>query len=148
MKTTICAVLIGLATVGAAQEKYNWKRAIAPASLSFVSGASWGLNQVLEHRNAAFFRVFPDANVRFWGPDSWRNKYNRFNPEEGRNGTPIWLTDGKHLSATINQTTAFAAGVTIGIGRKRKWWHYAVDAGISFAAYSAGNALTYNLIFK
>ena len=127
---------------------YSLKRAILPASLSFAGGAAWGLNQTLEHQNAAFFRVFPDANKQFWGPDSWRNKYNGFNPENGRNSTPIWITDGKHLTASGTQVFVFAAGVSIGIGEKRKWWHYAADAGISFVAYSAGNWLTYNAIFR
>lgn len=129
-------------------QAYNWKRAIAPASLSFVSGASWGLNQTLEHHNDRFFHVFPNANKRFWGPDSWKNKYNGFNPENGRNGKVIWLTDGKHLTASVNQICAFGAGVTIGIGARRKWWHYALDAGLSFAAYSAGNVLVYNVVFR
>ena len=129
-------------------QAYNWKRAILPASLSFASGASWGLNQTLEHHNDRFFRVFPNASKRFWGPESWKNKYSDFDPSNGRNRVPIWFTDGKHLTATIAQTTIFGAGVTIGIGQKRKWWHYVADAGISFAAYSAGNFLTYNLIFR
>lgn len=131
-----------------AQGGYNWKRAILPASLSFAAGAAWGTNQVLEHRNAAFFRVFPGASRKFWGPDSWRNKYRDFNPENGRNSTPIWITDGKHLTASANQVLVFGAGLCIGIGEKRKWWHYVADAGISFAAYSVGNVLTYNIIFK
>lgn len=130
------------------RQKYNWKHAIAPASLAFVSGAAWGLNQTLEHHNDRFFKVFPNASKRFWGPESWKNKYSDFDPANGRNRVPIWFTDGKHLTATIAQTTIFGAGVTIGIGQKRKWWHYVADAGISFAAYSAGNFLTYNLIFR
>lgn len=129
-------------------QKYQWKRAILPASLSFAAGATWGTNQTLEHKNAAFFRVFPDANKKFWGVDSWKNKYHNFNPENGRNGTPIWFTDGKHLTASATQVLVFASGLTIGIGEKRKWWHYVADVGISFLAYSAGNWLTYNCIFK
>lgn len=145
MKPIVFLILLSIEASGQA---YNWKRAIAPASLSFVSGAAWGLHETLQHHNARFFKVFPNADKRFWGPDSWRNKYNGFNPENGRNGKPVWITDGKHLTATINQTTMFGAGVCIGIGRKRKWWHYAADAGISFAAYSLGNVLTYNVVFR
>lgn len=126
---------------------YRWKRAILPASLSFASGAAWGLNQTLEHRNARFFHVFPNANHRFWGVDSWKNKYHNFDPAQGRNCVPVWFTDGKHLTASVTQTTMFAAGFCVAFGEKRKWWHYAADVGISFAAYSVGNALTYNLIF-
>lgn len=142
----IFALLAGYLSCNA--QGYNLKRAIAPAALSFTAGAAWGTNQVLEHRNAAFFRVFPDANVRFWGPDSWRNKYKNLAPENGRNNMPIWITDGKHLTASANQALIFGAGLCIGIGEKRKWWHYVADAGLSFVSYSVGNYLTYNLIFK
>lgn len=128
-------------------QRYEWKRAILPASLSFVSGAAWGTNQTLEHHNERFFRVFPGASRKFWGPDSWRNKYIGFAPENGRNSTPIWFTDGKHLTATVNQVLVFGSWVTIAIGEKRKWWHYVADAGICFAAYSAGNWIFYDKIF-
>ena len=129
-------------------QTYNWKRVILPASLSFAAGAAWGTNQTLVHHNAAFFRAFPGANRRFWGVDSWKNKYNDFDPAKGRNAVPIWFTDGQHLTASTTQVLVFGAGLSIGIGEKRKWWHYAADAGISFVAYSAGNALTYNVVFR
>ena len=129
------------------RERYNWKRAILPASLCFVAGASWGTNQTLQHHNAEFFRVFPGANRRFWGPDSWKNKYNDFDPAQGRNKTPIWITDGKHLTASATQVLVFGAGLSIGIGEKRKWWMYAIDIGSSFVAYSLGNVLAYNVTF-
>ena len=146
MKPAILTLVLFPALLTA--QRYELRRAILPASLAFASGAAWGTNQVLEHHNERFFRVFPGASRRFWGPDSWKNKYNGFSPENGRNNVPIWFTDGKHLTATINQVFAFGSGVTVAIGEKRKWWHYAVDAGICFVAYSAGNYLTYDLIFK
>lgn len=126
---------------------YDYRRAIAPASLAFVSGASWGLNQTLAHHNHRFFRAFPNASPRYWGPDSWKNKYWQFDPDQGRNSTPIWFTDGQHLTATINQTLLFGAGITITLHDRRPLWHYALDIGITSAAYTLGNATTYNLIF-
>lgn len=149
-RTFLTLICLSLTLVCFSQEKqkYNFKRAILPASLSFVSGAAWGLNQTLEHHNSQFFKVFPNANPKFWGADSWKNKYNNFDPEQGRNGKLVWLSDGKHLTATINQTFAFGAGLTIGLGEKRKWWHYLADAGISFAGYSLGNFLVYDVMFK
>jgi hypothetical protein len=84
------------------------------------------------------FQGVSGANKRFWGPDSWKNKYNDFDPVNGRNGTPIWFTDGKHLTASATQVLVFGAGLSIGIGERRKWWMYAADIGISFAAYSFG----------
>lgn len=140
----VCLFLVGACNA----QKYDWRHVIAPASLSFAAGAAWGTNQTLYHKNEKFFRVFPGASRKFWGADSWKNKYNDFDPANGRNGTPIWFTDGRHLTASFTQVTLFGAGLTIGIGEKRKWWHYAADAGISFLAYSAGNWLTYNQIFK
>ena len=127
---------------------YNYRRAIAPASLAFVSGASWGVNQTLIHHNDRFFRAFPKANPRYWGPESWKNKYWQFDPEQGRNSTPIWFTDGQHLSASINQTLIFGAGITITLHDDRPpWWHYLLDIGITGVAYTLGNAATYNGVF-
>jgi hypothetical protein len=111
----------------------------APLALSFVSGAAWGLHEKTAHHWPQFQARFPDANPRFWNPAvSWRNKYKNGEPEQGRNGVPIWATDAKHILATTNQTF---------IGQKRKWWHYAADAGLSFMAYSLGNKLTFNWIY-
>ena len=144
------SILFGCATTKKAErpkEKYNYRNAIAPASLAFVSGASWGVNQTLVHHNARFFRAFPKSNERFWGPDSWKNKYWQFNQDQGRNDTPIWFTDGPHLTASLNQTLIFGAGICIPIGKKRPIWHYAADIGITSVAYTLGNALTYNVIF-
>ena len=127
--------------------KYDYRRAIAPASLAFVSGAAWGVNQTIAHHNARFFRAFPKSNERFWGVESWKNKYHQFDPAQGRNDTPIWFTDGRHLTASLNQTLIFGAGICIPIGKKRPLWHYAADIGITSAAYTLGNAFTYNLVF-
>ncbi len=144
------ALITGCSTVKKTEqptEKYNYRRAIAPASLAFVSGASWGVNQTLAHHNDRLFRAFPKASREFWGADSWKNKYWGFQPDNGRNDTPIWFTDGRHLTASLNQTLIFGAGICIPIGKKRPLWHYAADIGITSAAYALGNAFTYNGIF-
>lgn len=146
-RISVIAFLL-LPLFSSAQTKYNVKRAIMPAALSFSAGAGHGLNQVLYHKNANFFKVFPNASRKFWGPESWKNKYNNFDPENGRNKVPIWLTDGRHLTASYTQITLFGAGLTIGLGERRKWWHYALDAGISFVSYSAGNWLVYDVLFR
>lgn len=145
-QTTI--LIFALLPVFCAAQKYDAKRAVLPATFSFFSGASWGLHETLAHKNDKFFKVFPGASQRFWGSESWRNKYKGGDPANGRNGVPIWFTDGKHLTATATQVFAFGAGFTIAIGEKRPAWHYLLDAGISFAAYSFGNFVTYDLIFK
>jgi len=124
------------------------KSLILPASLAFVSGAAWGTHEVVENHNHRIFRMFPGANPRFWGPESWKNKYWGFNPENGRNKTPIYFTDADHLLASTTQVLAFSAGATIMLGEDRPVVHYLIDAGLTFVAYTAGNVLTYNIIFR
>jgi len=151
MKQILCLLLCFAAlTCSAQNKKYNWKRAIAPASLSFVSGASWGLHEVTAHHWSSVQAKHPGLNARFWNPaESWKNKYIGGNPELGRTRfagvvIPAHITDAKHITASIAQGGLFIAGGTITIGKHRPWWHYALDVGISFAAYSAGNAIMYN----
>ncbi len=127
-------------------KKYNLKRAIAPATLAAASGMFWGLNQVLQHHNAEFFKTFPNASRHWFGPDSWKNKYNNNDPDKGRNKVPIWFTDGLHFTASSNQLCAVAVGATIVIGKRKPWWHYLIDVGISAVSYSAGNYFAYDRI--
>lgn len=129
------ALLAGCSTVKKAEqpkEKYNYRRAIAPASLAFVSGASWGVNQTLAHHNDRIFRAFPKASREFWGADSWKGR--------GWN-------DGHSVTAATSQTLLFGAGICIPLGKKKPLWHYAADIGITSAAYTLGNLTTHNLIF-
>ena len=126
----------------------GYRPRIAPLALSFAAGAAWGLHEKTAHHWTEFHARFPSANPGFWNPAvSWRNKYRNGEPEQGRNNTPIWATDAKHMLSSGNQVLIFAAGATITIGKKRKWWHYAADAGISFAAYTIGNRITYKWIY-
>lgn len=129
--------------------KYNAKRAIVPAVLSFVSGAAWGLHEVTAHHWPEFSRKFPKASPKFWNPAlSWQNKYVNWPEDKRRTAVPVFFTDSKHLLASTNQVFAFGAGVSIAIGERRPWWHYVADAGISFGAYTIGNAITYDLLYR
>lgn len=123
---------------------------LAPAlGFSFVAGASWGLHETLQHHWPTFERKHPGANPQWWNPDqSWLNKYQNRDPNQGRTGVPVQLTDAKHLLVLVHNTTLFSAGVSIGIWHRRKWWRYAVDAGAALVAYSAGNFLTYNILYR
>lgn len=125
------------------------------SSLAFVAGASHGTAQVLQHRNSSFFRVFPNANRRFFGPESWKNKYYNFDPQNGRNRTPIWFTDGIHLGNSVTQLSSFSSGALLvnscvkrGNTRKQRAKKLLIGLGVSFAAYTAGNYLTYDIISK
>ena len=145
----LLVMLILLCSLSAQAQKYEWKRAIVPASLSFTSGAAWGVNQVNAQHSEQMFAKYPGLSRKWWGPDSWKNKYVDFNPENGRNAVPIWFTDAQHFTASMTQITIAGAGVSVPLCRQRgKGWHYALDAGISFASYSLGNYLTYNIIMR
>lgn len=138
-------------------QKLQWKSLtkslIAPTSLSFISGASWGIHEKTMHQWGIFQAKFPNANPQFWNPsESWRNKYVGGNPDLGRKkiaglNVPVQFTDAKHLLASTNQIFGFAAGCTIFIGERKPWWHYAVKVGASFVGYSIGNAITYDWIY-
>lgn len=94
------------------------------------------------HHNADFFRVFPGASRRYWGADSWKNKY------AAPWYIPVQLSDGKHLSATLHHVALFSAGVTITIGERRPAWHYAACAAVGLGAYTVGNWITWDMLFK
>lgn len=124
-------------------------RLLLATGLSFVAGASWGLHETLQHHWPAFKRKHPGANEQWWNPsESWRNKYRSRDPDQGRTGIPVQFTDAKHLLVLGHNATLFGAGVCIGIGKPRKWWRCALDAGASLVAYSAGNYLTYNILYR
>ncbi len=126
------------------------RRHIAPLSLAFVAGASWGLHETISHHWPAFERRHPGANAQWWNPaESWRNKYRHGDPESGRTAVPVQITDAKHFLVLAHNTTLFGAGVCVALGgKRRKWWRYALDAGAALAAYSAGNFLTYNILYR
>jgi len=125
------------------------RRHIAPLGLAFVAGASWGLHETISHHWPAFARKHPGAKAQWWNPaESWRNKYQGGDPERGRTAVPVQFTDAKHLLVLAHNTTLFGAGVCIAIGKRRKWWRYVVDAGAALVAYTAGNFLTYDILYR
>ena len=127
-------------------QKYSLKRAILPASLAFAAGASWGFHET----SVNWPDRIPDSwSQQFWdGRISWRNKYKngatwqpplKLEPKFWGSTTFLaWTTDSKHLFALTHRWSQLGAGVTIGIGEKRPWWHYGLDVAISAAAYTAG----------
>ena len=127
-------------------QKYSLKRAILPASLAFAAGGSWGFHET----SVNWPDRIPDSwNQQFWdGRISWRNKYKngatwepplKLEPKFWGSTTFLaWTTDSKHLFALTHRWSQLGAGVAIGIGEKRPWWHYGLDVAISAAAYTAG----------
>lgn len=136
-------------------EKYNWKRAIAPASFALASGVCLGFHETSVHHPDAY----PDGwNPLFWDNRiSWTNKYQNGDKSQGANyfgsrSFLAWTTDAKHLFGTAHRLTMFGAGAAFGlsyrVGERRKWWHYAADAGISFAAFAIGFHGVYSVAFR
>lgn len=129
--------------------KYNLKRAILPAALGFGAGAAWGLHEKIQHHWPVFSQRFPHANPRYWNPYiSWTNKYRNWPSDPRRTGVPVFFTDAKHMLGSTHQILCFASGITIAIGDRRPWWHYGLDAMITFGAYTAGNYVTFDLLYK
>lgn len=112
--------------------------------LPFVAGGLWALHEILQHKWGYFAAKHPNANEQWWNPaKSWVNKYRNRDPNEKRTGWPVQVTDAKHLLVLGHNATLFGAGLSIGFGKPRKWWRYALDVGASLVAYSAGNFITY-----
>ena len=150
MKTLLIILTILALPHAALAQKYNWRKAIAPASFALVSGGAWGFHETSVHHPDRF----PDSwNPNYWDARvSWKNKYYRNDPQNGAKylGSTTflaWTTDSKHLFGTIHRVAMFGAGVTITIGEKRKWWHYGADAAISYAAFAVGFHSVYSLSF-
>ena len=124
------------------------------ASLSFLSGMSWGVHETISHHYGAFENAIPYANDSYWDPSrSWKNKYRGGNPDSGEkfpgaSTVFVSITDAKHLLTSIHRISYFAAGLTVMIGEKRPWWHYALDIGVSFISFSLGFHSMYTVLFS
>ena len=154
MKLSLSVVCFFVLLTLSTGQSYNWKHAILPAGLSFVSGASSGLHETILHHYPQFKSKFPEANDQYWNPDiSWKNKYANGNNADGPKfpgSTTVFVftTDAYHFTNSIHRWTLFSAGLTIGIGEKRPWWHYAIDTAVSFVSYSIGFHAVYSVYFK
>lgn len=131
--------------------RFDLRRAALAGSIAAVSGASWGLHETAVHHPsrlpAGWNRQWWDARV------SWTNKYRRADPAAGPaylGSTTFlaWTTDAKHLFGTAHRATLFGAALVIGLGERRPAWHYLLDAGISFVAFSAGFHGVYSIAFQ
>lgn len=116
---------------------YRFERAAVASIPAFAGGAAWGLHEATQHHYSDFQLRFPKADPNFWNPAISHKK-------------PIYLEykfDAKHLLASTTQISLGLTGATIACGKKRPWWHYAIDTGIAFGAYSLGNHITYKGIY-
>lgn len=121
-------------------------------SLVTVGGAADGLLEgYLHDGRTSFERKYRASKTGFWGSESWRSVYNDGDPSNGFK-TPLhgWFgaKDFYHITDDARKIGYIAGGVMIGIGTKvnSKWWHYAVDFGISFAASAISKSAAYYYI--
>jgi len=143
-------VLIILFTLLTLKCNAQIKKYIVPASLTFVSGMSDGLNQALQFRYSGFKRVFPKARDQWYDPSiSWRNKYKDGDPSKGAKffGSTSFLvgtTDAYHATRTVSNSFNAAAIVFSVTDGKRKWWEYIVEALSYWTINRIGFSLVYN----
>jgi hypothetical protein len=119
----------------------HWKRTAAGAGLMAISGACYGVHETVVHHPD---RIPESWNRQWWdGRVSWTNK-----------GTTTWGktfgsfgSDAKHTFGPVHRWTMYSGAVVLTIGRPRPWWHYGLDALVSFTAFSLGFHATYDLYF-
>jgi hypothetical protein len=123
-----------------------YKFPLRSALIGFTAGAAWGIHETSVNWPD---RIPPSWNEHFWDNRvSWENKYKRgeygqllqpLTPKFfGSTSFLVATTDAKHLFASVHRWGMLGTGVSIGIGEKRKLWHYAADIGITALAYGAG----------
>jgi hypothetical protein len=121
-------------------------------SLIAVGSAFDGLLEgYLHDGRTSFERKWNASKTGFWGSESWRSVYVGGNPENGFKSDFIRWTganDFYHIADDTRKIGYITGGVMIGIGTKanQKWWHYAADFGISFAASAISKSAAYYYI--
>jgi hypothetical protein len=121
-------------------------------SLIAVGGAADGLLEgYLHDGRTSFDRKWNASKTGFWGSESWRSVYVGGDPENGfKSGFIKWTgaNDFYHFADDTRKIGYITGGVILGIGTKAntKWWHYAADFGISFAASAISKSAAYYYI--
>lgn len=126
---------------------------IAGWSLCAAGGIADGLLEgYLHDGRTSFERKYGASKTGFWGSESWRMVYKLGDPEKGFK-TPLhgWAgaMDFYHITDDSRKVGYLTGGITLGIGGAKvnqKWWHYAVDFGVSFAASAISKSAAYYYI--
>lgn len=113
-------------------------------SAQFVAGSADGLNQVLVHHIHTFERVWPNANMRWWHPDSSQGNKKRF---------LTIFSDGFHTTRTIEHTmNYFSIGISFcdlkGYSKKQIPLLVAKKIILSMLINRAGFRLVYDVAFN
>lgn len=151
MRRYVITLALLFVVLSVSAQRYTLRRPAlwVGAGLGFVAGATHGTHEKIMFHYSKFQSRWPNANPQYWNPQvSWLNKYKNNDPEQGRNGKPVVLTDAKHLLVSTTQVTLFGAGVCITIGERRPIWHYAIDAVIVGIFRSVGNELAFDTLYR
>jgi len=106
-----------------------------------VLGISGGIDGVLcgyeFDARTAFEDKFNAKKSGYWGSESWRRAYKNGDPEQGYKNLytrTFGANDFYHHADDARKIGYISGGVIVGLsGANQKWWHYAVDLGLSFA---------------
>lgn len=123
---------------------------IAGWSGLFIAGAADGAKEGFTFDNRkSFERKYGVNPYGYFGSESWRMVYRNGDPVNGfKSPAHSWAgaQDFYHHADDLKKYGYIAGGFTVAIGGSRvntKWWHYALDFGISFgvSAFSKAAAM-------
>jgi hypothetical protein len=85
---------------------------------------------------------------KFWGENSWTNKYKDHNPSKGKTFIGkyfVFLTDGWHLLKLINHLCMFSAiGVSALVPAPSHWYEYVLIGVGCWGLRGLGFTIVYN----
>lgn len=152
-KTVLFFTLFFVVASAFGQDHFNdvfrWKlKQYGKAAPGYVlAGMADGLNQTLWSHYDHFKRVHPNSRDKYWNPyESWRNKY-----DHGTLGQTsfVWITDGHHMTRTVNRTAIRFNTIAFPISKPgQKWGWYVADFMYLFLVESIGFHSTYSFIYK
>lgn len=137
----ICSNLTAQIQVGT----YKITRAkIVGWSVCAVAGAADGAVEGFEFDGRkSFERKYGVDKFGYFGSQSWRRVYVVGEPRNGfksRFADQIGAFDFYHHADDVRKFGYITGGVVVGIGgakKNTKWWHYAIDFGVSFGISAA-----------
>lgn len=102
-----------------------------------LAGAVDGIVEGNDFRGrTAFEDKFNAKKSGYWGSESWRRAYKNGDPEQGYRNLytrTFGANDFYHHADDARKIGYISGGVIVGLsGANQKWWHYAVDLGLSF----------------
>jgi hypothetical protein len=87
------------------------KRGIARNTMFAIAGALDAFNRELMYHNEKVLSKLPFLDNKFFGQNSWQNKYNSKIPFA--KSIMVFTTDGDHMTRFLNKTLVLSAMVTL-----------------------------------